>query len=50
MTNINAAATRIAESGGKVQLAPREVPGGAWITIAQDPQGAWFAIVGPQMA
>jgi predicted enzyme related to lactoylglutathione lyase len=25
-----------------------EVPGGAFIAVAQDPQGAWFAVVGPK--
>ncbi|MFA7665556.1 MAG: VOC family protein [Burkholderiaceae bacterium] len=36
----------IAAAGGKVHHGPVEVPGPAWIAVAQDPQGAWFAVVG----
>ncbi|HEX3347123.1 MAG TPA: VOC family protein [Acetobacteraceae bacterium] len=42
-----AAAARIAESGGTVLNGPQEVPGGAMIVQARDPQGAMFAVVGP---
>ena len=45
---IDAAMERIAAAGGKVAHGPVEVPGGAFIAIAQDPQGAWFAVVGPK--
>lgn len=38
----------IAAAGGTVHHGPMEVPGPAWIAVAQDPQGAWFAVVGPQ--
>ena len=38
----------IKEAGGSVHHGPSEVPGPAWIAIAQDPQGAWFALVGPE--
>ncbi|MFV0293570.1 MAG: VOC family protein [Paracoccus sp. (in: a-proteobacteria)] len=38
----------IRAAGGKVHHGPAEVPGPAYITIAQDPQGAWFAIVGAE--
>ena len=36
----------IRTAGGSVHRGPVEVPGGAFIAVAQDPQGAWFAIVG----
>lgn len=36
----------IKAAGGRVQAGPMEVPGGAYTAVAQDPQGAWFAIVG----
>jgi predicted enzyme related to lactoylglutathione lyase len=29
-----------------VRHGPVEVPGPAYIAVAQDPQGAWFAVVG----
>jgi predicted enzyme related to lactoylglutathione lyase len=29
---------------------PREIPGGGWIVMAEDPQGAHFALVGPRTA
>lgn len=43
--DIDAAAARIGESGGKVMQEPHQVPGGDWILQATDPQGAWFALV-----
>ncbi|MFC6673192.1 hypothetical protein [Marinobacterium aestuariivivens] len=36
----------IRAAGGNVHHGPVEVPGGAYIAVAQDPQGAWFAVVG----
>ena len=45
---IEAAIARIKDAGGKVAHGPMEVPGGAFTAVAQDPQGAWFAIVGPK--
>jgi predicted enzyme related to lactoylglutathione lyase len=45
---IDAAIGRIDAAGGKLAHGPVEVPGGAFIAIAQDPQGAWFAVVGPK--
>jgi predicted enzyme related to lactoylglutathione lyase len=42
----DAALARIAEAGGTVVQGPMEVPGGAWIAQARDPQGAFFAITG----
>ncbi len=47
VTGISAAAKRINDHGGTALHEPREVPGGAFIVTAKDPQGAMFAIVGP---
>jgi predicted enzyme related to lactoylglutathione lyase len=41
---VTKAAQRIPELGGKVMRPPHEVPGGTWITICSDPQGAMFAL------
>ncbi len=38
----------IEAAGGKIHFGPGEVPGPAYIAVGQDPQGAWFALVGPQ--
>lgn len=45
---VSAAIERIRAAGGTVAHGPTEVPGGAFIAVAQDPQGAWFAVVGPK--
>jgi predicted enzyme related to lactoylglutathione lyase len=45
-SDFDAALARIAEAGGTVVQGPMEVPGGAWIAQARDPQGAFFAITG----
>lgn len=45
---VDAAIGRITEAGGTVIHGPQEVPGGAFIAIARDPQGAHFAVVGPK--
>lgn len=45
---VDAAIERIKAGGGAIVHGPSEVPGGAWITVAHDPQGAHFAIVGPK--
>jgi predicted enzyme related to lactoylglutathione lyase len=42
---IDAAIERIKAGGGTVLHGPHEVPGGAWIVNAMDPQGAMFALV-----
>jgi predicted enzyme related to lactoylglutathione lyase len=39
-----ASAETIKNAGGKVMMGPMDVPGGDWITIATDPQGAPFAV------
>lgn len=46
--SIEAAAERIKANGGQVTNGPMEVPGGSWIVQGTDPQGAQFALVGPQ--
>lgn len=40
-----AAVDAIKSAGGTVHQGPMEVPGPAYIAVAQDPQGAWFAVV-----
>jgi uncharacterized protein len=44
---VNPAIGRIRDAGGTIHHGPQEVPGGAHIAVATDPQGAWFAVVGP---
>ena len=46
--SIAAAKAAIERGGGKVMHGPEEVPGGSWIVVATDPQGAAFGIVGPK--
>jgi uncharacterized protein len=41
-----AAKTAIEANGGTVMMGPHEVPGGEWIVVATDPQGAVFGVVG----
>lgn len=45
---IDAAVARIKTAGGKVVNGPHDVPGGAFIVVALDLQGAAFALVGPK--
>jgi predicted enzyme related to lactoylglutathione lyase len=45
---IDAAKDRVTAAGGRVLYGPMEVPGGAFIVQAMDPQGAMFALVGPR--
>jgi len=42
--DLDAAAGQLESAGGTMMVAPREVPGGR-ILVAQDPQGAFFALV-----
>ena len=44
--SITRAVAEIEKGGGKVLMGPHEVPGGDWIIIGIDPQGASFALVG----
>jgi predicted enzyme related to lactoylglutathione lyase len=46
--SIDRAAEIIAAKGGTILHGPSEVPGGAWILQAADPQGAIFAVTGPR--
>ncbi|MEP9378815.1 VOC family protein [Aquabacter sp. CN5-332] len=46
--DIDAAQGRVTAGGGQVVNGPMEVPGGAWIFQAMDPQGAMFSMVGPR--
>jgi uncharacterized protein len=46
--SIAVAKQAIETSGGTVIDGPQEVPGGDWIVVATDPQGAVFGVVGPQ--
>jgi uncharacterized protein len=45
---IDAAAARIGGAGGSIKMGPMQVPGGQWVVQAQDPQGAYFALVAPK--
>ncbi len=44
--DIDAGISRATAAGGKLLFGPQEVPGGAWIINAEDPQGGLFALVG----
>jgi predicted enzyme related to lactoylglutathione lyase len=44
--DIDAGLDRLTTNGGTVLFGPREVPGGAWVVNARDPQGGNFALVG----
>ncbi|WP_419804920.1 VOC family protein [Terriglobus sp.] len=41
---LDAAIERVRQGGGNVFMGPHEVPGGTWIAIGNDPQGAVFAL------
>lgn len=46
--DIDAGHARILDAGGSILQGPHQVPGGMYIVIAADPQGALFALVGPK--
>jgi predicted enzyme related to lactoylglutathione lyase len=46
--DIQLGAARVKDEGGSVHNGPHQVPGGSWIVQCSDPQGAMFALVGPQ--
>ncbi len=46
--SVAAAKRAIEAGGGKIINGPHQVPGGDWIVIGIDPQGAPFGCVGPQ--
>lgn len=48
VASVAAAVARIAARKGQVVMGPMEVPGGSWVANCVDPQGAYFAIVGPK--
>lgn len=48
VSSVVAASKAIVRGGGTVMLEPHEVPGGDWIVVATDPQGAPFGVVGPR--
>jgi predicted enzyme related to lactoylglutathione lyase len=41
-------AKTIVRLGGKIMVGPMEVPGGDWIAVGTDPQGAMTAVQGPK--
>lgn len=45
---LDAAIGRVRDAGGQVLTEPMQVPGGSWVVTCLDPQGAAFALVGPQ--
>jgi len=45
---IDAAVERLKAGDGELLMGPHQVPGGSWIVHGRDPQGATFALVGPQ--
>ncbi|WDR03892.1 VOC family protein [Devosia algicola] len=46
VADFDAAVARVKDHGGAVLMEPMQVPGGAWIAPAQDPQGAHFSLIG----
>lgn len=46
VVDIDQATTQVRESGGAILHGPHEVPGGAFVFIARDPQGAVFGVTG----
>jgi hypothetical protein len=48
--DIDAAAARVSAGGGTVQSGPHQIPGGDYMIVAADPQGATFGAVGPRKA
>jgi predicted enzyme related to lactoylglutathione lyase len=44
--SIGAAKAAAEQGGGTIAMGPHQVPGGDWIVIGMDPQGAEFALVG----
>ncbi len=48
--DIDAAAARVTQAGGEVLNGPHQVPGGNWVLMGVDPQGARFALTGARKA
>ena len=47
--DIDVAARAVSGHGGTIHYGPAEVPGGIFIIVASDPQGALFGLVGPRV-
>lgn len=48
VNGVEEALQRVADGGGTTLYGPMEVPGGAFVAMCADPQGAVFAVVGPR--
>ena len=48
VADIDAAAAAVWGAGGTIHHGPAEVPGGVFIIVGGDPQGAMFGLVGPR--
>ena len=46
VADFDAAVQRVRDNGATVLAEPMQVPGGIWICPAQDPQGAYFNLIG----
>ncbi len=46
--SVSATIALIKSTGGSIHHGPLEVPGGSFIAVGQDPQGAWFAVTGAE--
>lgn len=46
VTEIDAAASRVAQAGGAIEQEPVEIPGGSFSLVATDPHGVRFGLVG----
>jgi predicted enzyme related to lactoylglutathione lyase len=46
--SVRQATDKVRELGGQVVREPHEVPGGSWIALCADPQGATFAMTSQQ--
>ncbi|HET9629590.1 MAG TPA: VOC family protein [Novosphingobium sp.] len=49
VTSITAAKSAVEANGGEVIAGPHQVPGGDWVVMGIDPQGAAFGLVGPRV-
>lgn len=47
---IDAAAERVKANGGTIAFGPSSVPGGGFILVGQDPDGAFFCLLGERQA
>lgn len=48
VASVDTALAHLKTGSGKVLVEPHQVPGGSWIVLGLDPQGAAFAVVGPR--